>query len=172
MKITIQAIAIFALFSASVFGMAAHAEGERVALVNAHRVLAETRMAKTALAKLKSDFTPRENELIELSKSIKTKVADLEKQGATLSPSQLADKQHQLSDLQREFQRKQQQFNEDRATRQRDDAQRIIAMARGVVTRIAEADKWDIVIQDAVYVSPASDITNAVIRTMDASANQ
>ncbi len=52
--------------------------------------------------------------------------------------------------------------------RRDDELKRFLARANGIIRRIAEAGKMDIVFLDATYASTRIDITDQVIRALDA----
>ncbi len=85
-----------------------------------------------------------------------------------LTDVQRAQRRAKLAEQSREFQEKRNAFLEDENTVQRADAQKMIALAKKVVKQVAEAEKFDLVLQDAVYVNPEFDITDKVIAGMNA----
>jgi outer membrane protein len=125
-------------------------------------------LAKEAAARFSVDFAPRAKEVMDQSKLLKQKADDLDQALPTLSPAQQLERQRDLASLNRDLERKKQQLDEDREARNRDDIQRIIQTARGVVVRIAEDGKFAAVFQDVVYVNPQNDITDKVLQAMDA----
>jgi len=141
---------------------------DAVGVINARRIVSESRIAKEAAAKFLVDFGPRGKELLDQTTLLKQKADELEVALPTLSPAQQLERQRDLATLNRDLERKKQQLNEDREERKRDDIQRIIQTARGVVARIAEGGKMSAVLQDVVYVNPQNDITDKVIQAMDA----
>jgi len=143
------------------------AQVERIAFVNANRILSETKLAKQAIAKLKSDFSSREAEIGKLSADIKAETSDLEKNGATMAASSLADEQRKLSEMNRDLQRKSSQYKEDLSARQREDIQKVLDVANQQIQVIAKKGNWNMVLRNAVYVNPSVDITNDVIKAMD-----
>jgi outer membrane protein len=139
-----------------------------VGVINARRILSESRVAKEAMAKFQLDFGARGKDVISQTAVLKQKADELEKMLPTLSPAQQQERQRDLSAQNRELDRKKQQLAEDREARQRDDIQHIIQLARGVVAHIAEDTKLAAVFQDVVYVNPKNDITDKVLQAMDA----
>ena len=84
-----------------------------------------------------------------------------------MSDDQRLAVQQQLQDLGREFRDDQQAFAEDLNAQRNADVSRILAKANQVVDQVARQMGCDIVFQNAVYVNPRIDITNAVIRRLD-----
>jgi outer membrane protein len=70
-------------------------------------------------------------------------------------------------DQDRDFQRKRREFQEDLNARKNEELQQVFERANRVVRQLAEAEKYDLIIQEAVYVSPKHDITDKVIRSLN-----
>ncbi|WP_342616205.1 OmpH family outer membrane protein [Rhodoferax sp. GW822-FHT02A01] len=138
-----------------------------VATLNAHKILSDSRVAKEAQARFRADFEPRDKEIQDLAASLRDKSADLEKNGPSLTPSHILEKQSAIAELSRELKRKQQQFVEDRDARKRDDIQHVFDIANQAVKKFAATAHVDIVFQDVVYANPQTDITPQVIAIMD-----
>jgi outer membrane protein len=84
-----------------------------------------------------------------------------------MSESQRRAKEREFGELNREFQRKQREFREDLNQRRNEELSGILERANRVVRQIAEAEKFDIIFQEAVFASPRIDITDKVIRALD-----
>ena len=156
------------LFASSLAGAAM--PDAPIATINARRILSDSKVAKTALAKFQQDFLPKERELQGLASALKEKTAALEKTAPALAPAQLAAKQGEIDELGRELKRKQQQFVEDRDARKRDDIQHVFNVATLAVKKFAESAHIEMVFQDVVYANPRTDITAQVIEAMDSQA--
>ena len=66
-------------------------------------------------------------------------------------------------DQDREFQRKQREFQEDLTVRKNEELQVLIDRANRVIKQMAEAEKYDLILQEAVYINPKHDITDKVL---------
>jgi outer membrane protein len=93
---------------------------------------------------------------------------ELEKQGVTLPESQRRTKEREFSELNRDFQRRQREFREDLNQRRNEELAQVVEQANRVIRQIAEQEKYDIIFQDAVYANPRIDITERVIKSLDA----
>ena len=76
------------------------------------------------------------------------------------------NKEREFNDLNRDFQRKQREFREDLNLRQNEEMAAIFERVNKVIKQIAEAEKYDLILQEAVYVSPRIDITDKVIKAL------
>ncbi|HQX60878.1 MAG TPA: OmpH family outer membrane protein, partial [Burkholderiaceae bacterium] len=137
---------------------------------NTDRIFKEAATAKAAQSKLEQEFSKREKELIDLGASIKAIADKLERDAPTLSESQRATRQKQLVEQDRDFQRKRREFQEDLNSRKNEELKMVLERANRVVKQVAEAEKFDLVLQDAVYVNPKHDITDKVIKALNAGA--
>ena len=143
-------------------GMPLWAEDFRVGFINTDRIFREANTAKVAQTKLEQEFSKREKELVDLGNSLKTNSEKLERDLPTLSETQRTTKQRQLADQDREFQRKRREFQEDLNARKNEELQMVLEKANKVVKQVAEAEKYDLILQEAVYINPKHDITEKV----------
>ena len=148
--------------------MGAHAEDFRVGFVNTDRIFREANTAKAAQAKLEQEFAKREKELNDLGSSLKNASDRFERDAPTLSESQRAQRQKALIDQDRDFQRKRREFQEDLNARKNEELQQVLDRANRVVKQVAEAEKYDVILQEAVYINPKHDITDKVIKALNA----
>jgi outer membrane protein len=150
-------------------GFSASAQEFRVGVVNLDRIFREANSAKSAQTKLEQEFSKREKELNDTATQLKTLSEKFEREAPTLPESQRSTRQKQLVDQDREFQRKRREFQEDLNTRKNEELQQVIERANKVVKTLAEAEKYDLILQESVYVNPKHDITDKVIKALNAS---
>ena len=148
-------------------GAAASAQEFKVGIVNLDRIFREASTAKAAQVKLEQEFSKREKEIADLGNQIKTQSEKLERDAPTLSESQRNTRQRQLVEQDREFQRKRREFQEDLNQRKNEELSSVVERANRVIKQIAEAEKYDIVFQEAVYISPRIDITEKVLKALN-----
>ncbi|KDB07639.1 outer membrane chaperone Skp (OmpH) [Burkholderia sp. lig30] len=146
---------------------AAHAQDvARIAAVNSDRILRESAPAKVAQTKLEAEFAKRDKDLQDMAQRLKGISESLDKNGASLSPSDRALKQRDLSQLDTDFQRKQREFREDLNQRRNEELAAVLDKANKVIKQIAEQQNYDLIVQEAVYVSPRIDITDKVLKAL------
>jgi outer membrane protein len=141
----------------------------RIGFVSTDRILRDANAAKAAQAKLEQDFSRREKELNDMGGALKAASERLERDAPTLSDSQRAARQKALVEQDRDFQRKRREFQEDLNARKNEELQQVIERTNRVSRQVAEQEKYDLVIQEAVYINPKHDITDKVIRALNAS---
>lgn len=163
----------YALMAIALSGAAAvQAEEVRLGFVSTERVLKEASTAKAAQTKLEQEFSKREKELVDLGNNIKTSADKFEKEAPTLPETQRQSRQKQILEQDRDFQRKRREFQEDLNARKNEELQLVIQRANKVIKDIAIAEKYDFIFQDAVYVNPKHDVTDKVIKALNAPATK
>jgi len=146
----------------------AQAEEIRIGFINTDRIFKESTTAKQAQSKLEQEFSKREKDLVDAEKSLKTAVEKFEREAPTLSESQRLSRQKQLGEQDRDFQRKRREFQEELNARKNEEFQQVLERANRVIKQVAEADKYDLVLQEAVYINPKHDITDKVLKVINA----
>ena len=157
----------FALVVLTAMASWVHAQEFRIGFVNTDRIFREANTAKQAQTKLEQEFSKREKELVDMGNNLKTASEKLERDAPTLSEVQRNQRQRSIAEQDRDFQRKRREFQEDLNARKNEELQQVLERANKVVRQIAEAEKYDLILQDAVYVNPKHDITEKVIRAIN-----
>ena len=158
--VTLIALSLFSIVNAQ-------AQEARIGFVSTERIFREAAPAKVATAKIEQEFSKREKELQDLASRLKGSSDKLDKDAAVLSESDRARRQRELSDLDKDFQRKQREFREDLNQRRNEELATVLERTNKVIKQIAEAEKYDIVFQEAVYISPRIDITDKVLKALN-----
>jgi outer membrane protein len=170
MKLKLSHLLLAASCVAAVLGsVAAQAQEFRVGFVNTDRIFREANMAKSAQTKLEAEFSKRERDLVALGEKLRVDSEKFEKDAPTLSESQRNTRQRNLVEQDRDFQRKRREFQEDLNNRKNEELQGVLERANRIVKQVAEAEKYDVILQEAVYFNPKHDITDRVIKALDAS---
>ncbi len=145
-------------------------QDSRIAYINTQRVLSESTPAKVAQAKLEQEFGKRQKELVDLQASLKAFSEKFERDAPTLTENQRATRQREGADLSRELQRKQRDLSDDSNARRNEETLAIFDKTNKAVKQVAEAEKYDLVIQEAVYNNSKHDITDKVLKILNAAA--
>jgi outer membrane protein len=160
---------IFLTTVIALVGFSASSQELKIGIVNLDRIFREANSAKSAQTKLEQEFGKREKDLNDVATQLKTLSDKFEREAPTLSETQRTTRQKQLVDQDRDFQRKRREFQEDLNSRKNEELQQVIERANRVVKTLAEAEKYDLIVQEAVYVNPKHDITDKVLRALNAS---
>ena len=140
----------------------------RIGYVSGERVLRDSIPAKAAQAKLEAEFSKREKDIADVASRLKAASEKLEKDAPTLSEAERGRRQRDLVEQDREFQRKRREFQEDLTQRKNEELGAVIERANKAIKQIFDAEKFDLILQDATFVSPRVDITDKVIKALNA----
>ena len=138
----------------------------KVGFVNTERVFREAAPAQRALKALEKEFAPRAQELQALAKQIRETQADLDKNSMTMKETDRRAKERDIEAMNRDFQRRNREFREDQNMRSGQEMASIQERANKVIQQIADAEKYDLILQEAVFVSPRIDITDKVLKSL------
>jgi outer membrane protein len=156
-----------AMLAISMVSSIAVAQAEtRIGFVNTERIFREAPAAVKAQKKIEKEFEKRDQDLQKLAKQLQSMQDSLEKDGVTLADSDRRNREREFSDQNRDFQRKQREFREDLNQRRNEELAVVLERANKTIKQIAEAEKYDIILQEAVYASPRIDITEKVIKAL------
>jgi len=145
-----------------------HADELKIGFVSTERIMRESAAAKTAETRLTQEFAKRDKELQELGTKLKGTADKLDKDSPVLTEPERARQQRELQEMDREFQRRRREFQEDLNQRKNEELQSLLERAQRIVRQLAEQEKYDVILQDAVYVGPRADVTDKVLKTLDA----
>jgi len=168
MKLLRHAHFLALVLGAAAFCAPVQAQEFKAGFVNTDRIFREASSAKLAQSKLEQEFSRREKEIVELAAAIKSMSEKYERDAPTLSESQRVTRQKQLVDQDRDMQRKRREFQEDLNARKNEELQQVLERANRVVKQVAEAEKYDAIFQEAVYINPKHDITDKVLKILNA----
>ena len=146
----------------------AQAQELKIGYVNSERVLREATPAKTALARMEADFSKRDKDLNDQAAKLKAAADKLEKDAPTLPESERGRRQRDLVEQDRDLQRKRREFQEDLNQRRNEETAGIVERANKVIKSIFEGEKYDLILQDVVFASAKVDITEKVIKALNA----
>ena len=146
--------------------MATSAWAAKIGVVNPERILRESSAAEQAHELLKNEFAKREAALATASKVLKADVEDYQKKRDSLSETQRAITERKLADQERTLQRRNREMREDLNRRRNEELQGILMRSNEIIQEIAKKEKYDLIVQEAVYANPEIDITDRVIKAL------
>lgn len=162
-KIATLLVAVMAMLPAS---YASALEPLKVGYVNTQRIFRDAPTAVKAAKKIEAEFSKRDQDLQALAKQVQTLQDSLEKNAVTMPDTERRAKEKDLNEQSREFQRKQREFREDLNLRQNEENAAIIEKANKAIKQLAETEKYDLIVQDVVWVSPKLDVTDKIIKAL------
>jgi len=152
--------------------MAAQGQELKIGFVNLDRVLRDAVPAKAAQTKLEAEFNRREKELTDTETRLKSASDKFEKDAPTLGEGERIRRQRELVDQDRELQRKRREFQEDLNQRKNEELASVLDRANRVVKQIFDQEKFDLILQEAVFASPRVDITDKVIKALNGGSSK
>lgn len=138
----------------------------KIGFVNTEKIFRDAAPAVRAQKKIEKEFEKRDQEMQRLAKQLQAAQESLEKNAVTMSETEKRNKEREFNDLNRDFQRKQREFREDLNQRRNEELAAVLERANKAIKAIAEAEKYDVILQEAVYASPKLDITDKVIKAL------
>lgn len=138
----------------------------KLGFVNGQKVVNDSPQALKAKKKIEGQFEKRDQELQALAKRLQAMQEALEKNALTMSETDKRVKEREFNDKNIEFQRKQREFREDLNLKQNEEMAGIYERVNKAIKQVAEAEKYDLILQEAVYINPKFDITDKVIKAL------
>lgn len=142
----------------------------KIGFVNSQKIINEAPQAARAKKRIEKDFEKRDQELQKMAKDLKEQQETMEKNAMTMGEAERRNKEKEFNELNRDFQRRQREFREDLSQRQNEEMAAIFDRVNKAIKLLAEAEKYDIIFQDAVYANPRIDITDRVLAALKEAA--
>ncbi|MDR3395649.1 MAG: OmpH family outer membrane protein [Parasulfuritortus sp.] len=158
---------IFAVFLGLLFASQFASAEMKIGYIDTERLFRDSSMAARAQKKLEVEFAKRDQDLQKMIKQARDLQNMLEKEDLTLSDSEKAKKERDLANMTREVQRAQREFREDLNQRKQEEFNAIHERARSLILDIANKEKFDLILETAVYASPRIDLTDRVLKALE-----
>ncbi len=141
----------------------------KIGVVNTEKILRESSLAVQAQKKIEQEFSSRDDDIKKITAQAKALQDRLEKDGNNMEETERRSLERNLANLSREFQRAQKQSREDLSARQNEEYGVILDRINRAISKIAEREKYDLILQlqDSVYRSQRIDITDQVIKILE-----
>lgn len=159
-------ICFCALLALLLMAGATHAADLKVGFVDAERVNRESTPADEASKRLEKEFQPRVQEIQRREGQIKGLQTQFEKDALTMGENDRRTREAELSRQIVDLQRLQREFQEDLNLRRNQELGGLLERANKIIRQIAESEKYDLIVQEAVYRSPRIDITDRVLKAL------
>jgi outer membrane protein len=164
---TKQGVAALVAVALIAWAPLARAQDLKIGVVNSDRILRDSTPARAAMQKLEAEFSKRDKELQEIGARLKISAERFEKDAPVMTETDRSRRQRELAETDREFQRKQREFREDFNQRRNEELQALLERTNRIIRQMAEQEKYDLVLQEAVYFNPRIDITEKVLRALN-----
>jgi outer membrane protein len=149
------------------------ADGQKIAVVDSQRLLAEAPQARAALTTLEAEFGPRGKTLEAQKKDLESRAQKFERDQATMSEAERTKTQRDVRDTQVNFERRLKEFQEDVQLRQNEELQKVQKSIYEAVRVFGKSQGYDIVLLagGVIYNADAVDITPQVLSSLQAKAS-
>ncbi|WP_408634127.1 OmpH family outer membrane protein [Pseudazoarcus pumilus] len=160
-----KAIPVLFLVLLGAMPLAAAAQS-KIGFVDSDRLMREAAPAVRAQQRLEKEFEQRDQDLQRIARELQTMQEELERNSLTMGETERREKERAFNDMSRDFQRKQREFREDLNQRRNEELAMVLDRANSAIKDVAEANDYDIILQEAVFASPDIDITDMVIEAL------
>ena len=165
----LRAVLAATALAASLAAVPASAEEYKIGVLHVERILQQSAAAKAAYDRIEQEFKPRDADIAGKEQEIRDAAAQLDKARATLSADEQATRERGIETRTRDVQRLREQFAEQLRARQFEELDKLKERLDRVLTRYAKERNFDLILQSALYVGRAVDITDDVIKALAAS---
>jgi outer membrane protein len=169
---TKTALLALVTIAASALPLGAAQAQAKIGVVNVARLLQEAPQAQAASQALENEFAARKRDLQNSERDLKAREDKLQKDGATMAEAERRNQEKALRDGQRDFARKQNEFMEDLNVRRNEALGQLQRSILAEVQTYAKSAGLDVVISEALFASPAVDVTNQVLAALQAKAKK
>lgn len=157
-----------------IFGLlllvAAPASAElKIVTIRAGELVQASPLFKSGQASIKAEFERRKGELETEARKLADDAKKFQREADVLSSDARAKAEKDLGTRKIDFEYKQRQFQEDFQKRDRDLSEKLMSSIKQVVVEIAKEQGADLVLQDPVYAAPGIDVTDQVVKRLQAS---
>ena len=145
----------------------AQATVSRIGFVYTERLMTDSKMAKSADAKLAAEFSKRQKAVEEMVGKYKEASEKFDAEAPGLTELERPRRARELYNMQKDVERMQREFQEDLQQRKNEERAAIAQKAYKLVEQVAEQEKLDAVLVEAAWVSPRVDITDKILKLLD-----
>jgi len=144
-----------------------YAQEFKLGFVDTAYVLKKAPQADAARRKLKKEFAPREDKILEMQKQLK-KIEDSTAKNATvISDAQRKKNAREMLSLQRDIKRSKDEFNEDLNLRRNDELSKLQKIVFDAIVRVAKKENFDLILGDSVlFANKRVNVTELVLQQL------
>jgi outer membrane protein len=139
----------------------------KIGYVNFQLLASQSPQAQTIQNALRTEFQPRQQELVKAQQAFKARADAFQRNAATMTDDQRDREQKYLRDTDRDLQAKQSEFQDDVNQRKNEELSRLQSTLIEQVRTYAKAQGYDLVLAgDVIYSTPGIDLTAAVLERL------
>ena len=166
-KLCSQAM-IAAAFGCAVLGSgAASAQGNlKIGVINVARLVEQSPQSKDGTQPHHKEFEPRQQTIVAARQKLQQQQETFQRDQAVMGEEERVNLERTIREGQRDLQRTENEYLEDLNARRNEELGKLQREVLQRVQAYASAQKYDLVVADALYFSNAVDITAAVIAAL------
>lgn len=162
-----------ALLALALVSVAATAQADtKILSVRLGEVVRESAQYKAAEAKMKAEFEKRRADIESQGRALNEDAKAYQRDADTLSADQRLKKEKELKSRESDLGFAQRKFQEDLQNRDRELTQDMMGKIRDVINQVAKEKGADLVVQDAIVITPTVDITADVLRRLNSAGGK
>jgi outer membrane protein len=144
----------------------------KIGVLDWQQLLSKAPQAEEAGKRLEKEFQSPKDKLINKQKEFQAKREKMQRDKDVMSAADRTKKEKDLAKMEQDLRRLDEELRSDYTTRHREEMDSFIAVVRGEVEKLAQEDKYDLVIpQEAtLYMADRIDITDKVLERLEKSA--
>lgn len=157
-----------ALLLVLMLGAPLMANAEKIGVVDMSTVFEQLPQREQIAQQLKTEFGDRMAKVQKMQQEMRTLLEKRQRDEALMSASQKTDLERKMEALQSEYQLKGKALDEDLRRRQGEEQNKLLVKVQKVITKIAQQEKYDLVLQRGavVYATPNADISDKVVEAL------
>lgn len=141
----------------------------KLASIRSNELVQQSPQFKAGQDKMKAEFERRANDLEAEAKKLAEDIKNFQKEAELLSAGDRARKEKDLNTRKIDFEYKGRQFQEERQTRERQLFADLMTKLKTEIEKVAKEQGIGLVIENPVYTDPSLDITDTVLKRLQAS---
>ena len=138
----------------------------KIGFVDPVRLLELSPQGERALRLLEEEFRPRDKVLIDLREKILEMERDLERNRLVMQIGDVQKEQREIDTLKRKLKREQAEAREDYNLRRNEELGKLQRLVRETIVEIAKEDGFDLIVEQAVFVSERINLTERVLQRL------
>ena len=140
----------------------------KIGFVDPVALIQNAPQSDAALKQLEQEFSPRNQEILELQDRIESLEVELEKNVLIWTEAEIQNTRREIDALNRRLKRTQEEAQEDYNLRRNEELARIQGLIREVVVTIAKDEGYDLILETGVvWVSPKINLTDRILEELE-----
>jgi outer membrane protein len=160
-------IANLFVFAALAVPFTAGAADMKIGFVDGNRLVQEAPQAKAAADRIKSEFKPRQQDLLDSQKQLQERQDRFLKNSSFMSADEKQKTERDLVSAKRELSLKQSELQDDFTIRRNQEMAKVQETLRNTIQEFGKEKGYDLILFDGVsYASPDVDVTEQVLERL------